>query len=196
MSEFSSPVALPTGLTRSAFSYARRVTSSASQSRLRPTSAAGKPWVAAYSASRSHPPAPAGVRVHSELCVFVVAADWAIWFTRFEGKLWKPSLGGRFVSDSMAIALFPGIDRTQGKAVRIDVFGVRSGDHVLLHNWLEKGLVNRGSHGPISVADGPTAIPPGHYKCAPGAGALTSSAHLHGPAGRRPAVERDVHRLA
>jgi len=71
----------------------------------------------------------------------VVAADGAMWFTRFDGKVWKPwsSLGGSFVSDPVAIALLPEIERPGTRTGRIDLFGVRSGDHALLHNWLELG---------------------------------------------------------
>ena len=52
---------------------------------------------------------PAAVRVHKEIYVFVVAADRAMWFTRFIGSLWKPwsSLGGAFDFDPVALAVNP-----------------------------------------------------------------------------------------
>jgi hypothetical protein len=116
--------------------------------------------------------APAAVRVHDELYVFVVAADWAIWFTRFDGTVWKPwsSMGGTFVSEPVAIALFPQIDQTGTGSRRIDVFGVHSGDHALLHNWLDQGGWHaQGWHGWQADSDGPTdALPKGRYACAPG----------------------------
>jgi hypothetical protein len=116
--------------------------------------------------------APAAVRVHSEMYVFVVAADWAIWFTRFDGTVWKPwsSLDGTFVSEPVAIALFPQIDQTGTSSRRIDVFGVQAGDHVLLHNWLDlSGFHDQGWHGWVDDSDGTTeALAKGRYACAPG----------------------------
>ena len=72
------------------------------------------------------------------LYVFVVAADQAIWFTWFDGKVWKPwsSLGGTFISEPVAFALFPLIDAVLGSNHRIDVFGVHAGEHALRHGWL------------------------------------------------------------
>jgi hypothetical protein len=117
--------------------------------------------------------APAAVRMHNELYVFVVAADWAIWFTRFDGTLWKPwsSLGGSFVSEPVAMALFPQIDQTGTGSGRIDVFGVHSGDHALWHNWFTRGALpaSGGWHGWQDDSDGPTGtVPKGRYACAPG----------------------------
>ena len=72
--------------------------------------------------------APAAVRMNNVLYVFVVAADQAIWFTWFDGKVWKPwsSLGGTFISEPVAFALFPPIDAVLGSSHRIDVFGVHA----------------------------------------------------------------------
>jgi hypothetical protein len=69
--------------------------------------------------------APVAVRVHNEIYVFVVAADGAMWFTRFNGRLWKPwsSLGGTFEFDPVALALFPEISPLG--SYRLDVFFLR-----------------------------------------------------------------------
>jgi hypothetical protein len=135
--------------------------------------------------------APAAVQLPGELYVFVVAADGAMWFTRFDGTVWKPwsSLGGSFVSEPVAIALVPEIDRPGTRIGRIDVFGVRSGDHALLHNWLDLGshpvevppvagrpqvqapqLESQGWQDDwIADTDGqPDTLPLGHYTTAPG----------------------------
>lgn len=116
--------------------------------------------------------APAAVRVHDELYVFVVGADWAMWFTRFDGTVWKPwsSLGGTFVSEPVVIALFPQIDQIGTGSRRIDLFGVQSGDHALLHNWLDQGgWRDQGWQGWHDDSDGPTdALAKGRYACAPG----------------------------
>ena len=173
----SAPAVLPTGLDTFDI-FAHRPDYLIYQSRLTAVGFSG--WETLGSGLLREPiaaSAPAVARVQDEMYVFVVAADLATWFTRLDGNLWKPwsSLGRKFVSNPVAIALFPEIDRTQARAARIDVFGIRSGDHVLLHNWLEKGLVNRGLHGWIAGTDGPTAAQTGRYRRGPGAGALTSS---------------------
>jgi hypothetical protein len=113
--------------------------------------------------------APAAVRVHDEVYVFVVAADGAIWLTRFDGTVWRPwsSLGGSFVSDPVAIALFAEVDATGGRS-RIDVFGVHSGHHAMMHNWLEFSPGGRTWHGWAADSDaGADGLPNGACTCAP-----------------------------
>jgi hypothetical protein len=113
--------------------------------------------------------APAAVGVYDEMYVFVVAADWAIWFTRFDGTLWKPwsSLGGSFVSDPVVTALYPEID-TGAKNGRIHVFGVHSGNHAMMHNWLEFGVGGQTWHDWIADSDVEAdGLPAGFCTCAP-----------------------------
>ena len=186
----SAPVVLPVG--RDTFDiFARGPDYLIYHSRL--TAAGLSDWAALGGGLLREPiaaSAPAAVRMRGELYVFVVAEDLAIWFTQFDGKVWKPwsSLGGRFVSEPVAIALFPEIDEAQTGAGRIDVFGVRSGDHVLLHNWLEQGslgqgpaeqssaeqgsaeqgLGNQGWRGWIADSDVQADMQPGHYMTTPG----------------------------
>ena len=125
--------------------------------------------------------APAAVRLYDEMYVFVVAADWAIWFTRFDGTLWKPwtSLGGSFVSDPVVIALYPEID-TGAKAGRIDVFGVHSGHHAMMHNRLDFSAGGQTWQNWIADSDVEAdGLPAGYCTCAPSISAPYAAA---GPA--------------
>jgi hypothetical protein len=119
--------------------------------------------------------APAAVRVHDQVYVFVVAEDRAIWFTRFDGRLWRPwsSLGGTFLFDPVALALFPEIS-TLG-TYRIDVFGISYEKFVLMHNWLVQGGVgNEGWHGWVADSNSNFGDPvdlgpnPPYHRCTPG----------------------------
>lgn len=176
----SPPVVLPSGLDTFDI-FARGPDYMIYQSTLAAASHSG--WAAVGGSLLREPiaaSAPAAVRVHDELYVFVVAADMAIWFTRYDGILWKPwsSLGGAFVSEPVVIALFPEIDQTGTGARRIDVFGVRSPDHVLVHNWLEQGSYppgqeSQGWHGWKSTND---AEETPYYMSAPGISAPNPAA--------------------
>ena len=82
----------------------------------------GGPLVAPTAAS-----APAAVRVHNAIFVFVAGADGSIWYIQFDGKVWKPwaSLGPAyratadkdavtFVSEPVVAAFFPQSDVVAG----------------------------------------------------------------------------------
>lgn len=111
--------------------------------------------------------APAAVRAGDDIYVFVVGIDQAIWFTRFDGTVWKPwsSLGGTFVSQPVATALVPASDVLAGAAARfrIDVFAVQAPDQSVWSNV----LTAQGWRGwsPIDALGGQPG--PGKLACAP-----------------------------
>jgi hypothetical protein len=80
--------------------------------------------------------------MHNELYLFVVAVGRAPRFTWYDGRLGKPwsSLGGTFVSEPVALALFPQVDPLSCSS-RINVFGVYADDQsfnqLLWRNWLD-----------------------------------------------------------
>jgi hypothetical protein len=64
-------------------------------------------------------------------------------------------------------ALYPEID-TGAKNGRIDVFGVHSGNHAMMHNWLEFGVGGQTWHDWIADSDVEAdGLPAGFCTCAP-----------------------------
>jgi hypothetical protein len=85
--------------------------------------------------------APIAVRVHDGALVFVTGVDGAVWYTLFDGRVWKPwlSLGPAnrgaaatdavtFVSEPVAVALVPASDIIvdPGPIATSDALGVRA----------------------------------------------------------------------
>ena len=124
--------------------------------------------------------APAAIRTRDSIFVFVTGADGAIWYIRFDGKVWKPwssigyaqkAISGQrnpvsFVSEPVVTA--PS-DFTGSEHI-VDVFGVGSpdpgGDRALWHGWLD----STGWHGqtdPDGNETGDWKWVGGSFACAP-----------------------------
>jgi hypothetical protein len=119
--------------------------------------------------------APAAIRTRESMFVFVTGADGAIWYIRFDGKVWKPwtaigyaqkAIPGQqdavsFVSEPVVTA--PS-DFT-GSEHLVDVFAVGS-DRALWHGWLD----STGWHGQTDSGGNETGDwqrVEGSFACAP-----------------------------